>query len=73
MTELSTIQANIIGLIGVVVSLVVGLAVIDGQTGQIIVSAAGTIVSLGFSLFAELRTKTVVQAKAAQVTIKGVR
>jgi hypothetical protein len=67
--NLSTIQANIISLVGVIVSLLVGLAVVDGETAQIITSTAGSVLSIAFSLFAELRTKTVA---ATGVAVKGV-
>lgn len=69
--ELSTIQANLISLVGTVASLAVGFGVFSATTEQVVVSAAGTLISLGFSLFIELRTKTVVQAKAAGVKVKG--
>jgi hypothetical protein len=68
--DLTTVQANVITLIGTLVSLFVGLAVIDGELGKIIVSTAGTLVSVGFSLFTELRVKTL----ASQGTkVKGVK
>jgi hypothetical protein len=67
---MTTIQANILSLIGVVVSLLVGLAVLDEETARIVVSTAGTLVSLAFSLYVELRTKTVAQASTP---VKGVR
>jgi uncharacterized membrane protein len=68
--DISTVQANVISLVGVVVSLLLGLAVINGELAQIIVSTAGTVVSVAFSLYAELRVKTL----ASQgVKVKGVR
>lgn len=68
--DLTTIQANIISLVGVIVSLLVGLAVIDGSTAQIVVSTAGSVLSIAFSLFAELRVKTL--ASQGQ-KVRGVR
>lgn len=60
--ELSALQTSIIGLIGTVASLAVGFGAFSATTEQVVVSAAGTLVSIGFSLWTELHRKTKVQA-----------
>lgn len=63
--ELSVLQTTLISLIGTIASLAVGFGAFSGTTEQVIVSAAGTLISLGFSLYTELRAQTKVKAAIA--------
>jgi hypothetical protein len=63
--ELSALQTTIISLIGTIASVAVGFGAFSSTTEQIVVSAAGTLISLGFQLFTELQRKTKVTAAAA--------
>jgi hypothetical protein len=63
--ELSVLQTTLISLVGVIASLAVGFGAFSSSTEQIVVSAAGTLVSLGFSLYAELRARTKLKAAIA--------
>ena len=63
--ELSTIQSNLISLVGTIASLAVGFGLFSQTTEQIVISSAGTLISLGFSLFTELRANTKVKAAIA--------
>ena len=63
--ELSVLQANVISLVGTAASIALGFGAFSATTEQIIVSSAGTLVSLGFTLFTEIRMNTKVKAAAA--------
>ena len=66
--ELSAIQTTLVTLVTTVASLAVGFGAFSSTTEQVVVSAAGTLIGLGFSLFTELERKTV----ATVATAKGV-
>jgi hypothetical protein len=63
--ELSVLQTTLISLVGVIASLAVGFGAFSSSTEQIVVSAAGTLISLGFSLYTELRARTKLKAAIA--------
>ncbi len=63
--ELSALQTTLISLVGTIASLAVGFGAFSATTEQIIVSSAGTLISLGFSLWTELERKAKVQAAIA--------
>lgn len=55
---LSPLAGYIVSLITVVVSLVVGLGVLGNETGQLVVSVAGTVVGLVFAVLNQLHVVT---------------
>lgn len=63
--ELSALQTTLISLVGTIASLALGFGAFSATTEQIIVSSAGTLISLGFSLWTELERKAKVQAAIA--------
>lgn len=63
--ELSVLQTTLISLIGTIASLAVGFGAFSETTEQLVVSSAGTLVSLGFSLYSELRQRTKLAAATA--------
>ena len=63
--ELSTLQNLLISLVGTVASLALGFGAFSATTEQIVVSSAGTLISLLFSILAELGVKAKVQAAIA--------
>jgi hypothetical protein len=63
--ELSFLQTTLVSLVGVIASLAVGFGAFSSSTEQIVVSAAGTLISLGFSLYTELRARTKLKAAIA--------
>lgn len=56
--NLSAIQASIIALIGTIASLAVGFGAFSSSTEQLVVSAAGTLVSLVFTIVNEAEKHT---------------
>jgi hypothetical protein len=71
--ELSMIQTNLISLVGTLVTLAFAFGVLDETTEQIVVSAAGTIISLAFSVFAELRQRSKIKAASAAQDLSTLR
>jgi hypothetical protein len=63
--ELSVLQANLISLVGTAASIALGFGAFSVTTEQIVVSSAGTLISLGFTLFTELAVKSKTQAAIA--------
>lgn len=63
--ELTVIQTTLVSLIGTIASLAVGFGALSETTEQVVVSAAGTLVALGFSLYSELRARTKLKAAEA--------
>jgi len=63
--ELSVLETTLISLIGTIASLAVGFGAFSETTEQLVVSTAGTLISLGFSLYTELRAQTKVKAAIA--------
>jgi hypothetical protein len=73
MIELSALQTTAISLVGTIVSLLVGFAILDSTTAGIVVSAAGTLVSIAFQIVTELQRKTKVQAAVAVSDVAKLR
>lgn len=72
--EFSVLQTTLVSLIGTVGSIALALGAFTAEREQLLIGIAGTLISLGFSLYTEIRTKTKVQAAVAlkdQVTLKG--
>lgn len=63
--ELNVIETTLISLVGTVASLAVGFGAFSSTTEQLVVSTAGTLISLGFSLYSEIRARTKVNAAIA--------
>ena len=63
--ELTALQTTLISLIGTIVSLLVGLAVLDSTTAGVVVSTAGTLIAIAFQIVSELQRKTKVAAAIA--------
>jgi hypothetical protein len=63
--ELSVLQANLISLVGTVASIALGFGAFSVTTEQIVVSSAGTLISLGFTFFTELSVRSKIKAAAA--------
>ncbi len=59
---MTSLESSIIALVGVVVSLVVGLGVVESQTAGYITSAAGIIVSIVFQIIAANEHKAKITA-----------
>jgi hypothetical protein len=59
------LQNLLISLVGTVASLALGFGAFSSNTEQIVVSAAGTLISLAFSVLAELGVKAKIQAAIA--------
>lgn len=63
--ELTVLQTTLISLVGTIGSIAVGFGAFSQTTEQVVVSAAGTLISLGFSLYSELRARTKLKAAEA--------
>ena len=63
--NLSAAQTTLISLIGTAASIALGFGLFSATTEQIIVSSAGTLISLGFQLYSELERKTKLAAAVA--------
>lgn len=63
--NLSALQTTLISLVGTGASIAVGFGVFSATKEQLVVSGAGTLISLGFQLYAELERATKVKAAVA--------
>jgi hypothetical protein len=63
--QLSVIQTTLISAITTVASVALALGVFSATAEQVIVSAAGTLIGLGFSLSSELNRRTRMRAAIA--------
>jgi hypothetical protein len=63
--ELNVVETTLVSLVGTIASLAVGFGAFSSTTEQLVVSTAGTLISLGFSLYSEIRARTKVKAAVA--------
>jgi hypothetical protein len=63
--NLSALQTTLISLVGTIASVAVGFGAFSATKEQLVVSTAGTLISLGFQLYTELERRTKVEAAVA--------
>jgi hypothetical protein len=61
----STLQNAIIAAVGTIASLAVGFGVFGAETEQLVISSAGTLISLAFLIASEIKVNTKVKTQLA--------
>jgi hypothetical protein len=63
--NLSALQTTLISFVGAVCSIAFAFGVFSNTTEQVVISSAGVLIGIGFSLWTELQAGTAVKAAIA--------
>ena len=63
--NLSALQTTLISLVGAIASIALAFGVFSNTTEQVVISSAGVLIGIGFSLYTELQASTAVKAATA--------